>query len=120
MDTVINFLKNNYKTIINFIFGLFILYYLIFFLTPKVKMSTEQRFKIDSLNTSINSLQQQQIKLDNNIYEYNQKISQIDNSIDKIKNEKTIIREYYHEKIINVDNLSTSEIDSFFANRYYK
>ena len=32
--------------------------------------------------------------------------------------EKTIIKEYYHEKINSVDKLTIAELDSFFANRY--
>jgi hypothetical protein len=56
--------------------------------------------------------------LENDIDYYNQKITEIDEDIDRVKNQKTIIKEYYHEKINSVDKLTVSELDSFFANRY--
>ena len=45
-------------------------------------------------------------------------IDNIDNSIDRIKNEKTTIKEIYHETITNVDHYNNSQLDSFFTNRY--
>ena len=38
--------------------------------------------------------------------------------IKKIKDLKTIVKENYHEKIINVVNFTETELDSFFTNRY--
>jgi hypothetical protein len=35
-------------TIAKVVFGIFILYYLVYFLTPNVKMATEQRQQIDA------------------------------------------------------------------------
>lgn len=118
METVLNFLKGNYKTLIKVAFGIFILYYLIFFLTPKVQMAENERAKIDSLNNLIEEIHKDQLKLDSSIQGYNQKIDEVDNHIDKIKGQKTIIKEIYHEKINNVDKLSNPELDSFFSNRY--
>jgi septal ring factor EnvC (AmiA/AmiB activator) len=118
MQTVLNFLKENYKTIIKVAFGLFILYYLIFFLTPRVKMAAEERAKIDLLNKSIEEIYKHQQKLDSNIQSYNKKIDEVDDHIDNIKGQKIIIKEIYHEKINSVDKLTTPELDSFFSNRY--
>ena len=118
METVLDFFKKHYKTLIKVAFGLFILYYLIFFLTPKVQMAEDERAKIDSLNNLIEEIHKDQLKLDSSIQGYNQKIDEVDNHIDKIKGQKTIIKEIYHEKINNVDKLSNPELDSFFSNRY--
>lgn len=118
MQTVLNFLKGNYKTLVKVVFGLFILYYLIFFLTPKVQMAAEEKAKIDSLNLMIKEIELEQKKLDSNIVSYNQKIDEVDNHIDKIKGQKTIVKEIYHEKINSVDKLTSPELDSFFSNRY--
>lgn len=118
METLIQFLKAHYKTIIQIVFGLFILYYLIFFLTPKVKMSAEQRHQLDSLNVKIKQLREDNLKLENQISDFSQQMSEIDKHIDKIKGQKTLIKEYYHEKINSVDKFTSPEIDSFFSNRY--
>ena len=118
MMSVINFLKSNFKTILLGLFSLFVLYYLIFFLTPNVKMSVEQKQQLDSLTTLVNNLHQDNLKLENKISNFNQEIIEVDRNISNIKSQKTIIKEIYHEKISNVDKLTIPELDSFFANRY--
>ena len=118
MQTVLNFLKGNYKTLLKVVFGLFILYYLIFFLTPRVQMAADEKAKIDSLTQMIKGIELEQKKLDSNITSYNQKIDEVDNHIDKIKGQKTIVKEIYHEKINSVDKLTVRELDSFFTDRY--
>ena len=118
MQTVLNFLKGNYKTLVKLVFGIFILYYLIFFLTPRVQMAADEKAKIDSLNTLIEEIHKDQLKLDSTIDGYNQKIDEVDDHIGKIKGQKTIVKEIYHEKINNVDKLSNPQLDSFFSNRY--
>lgn len=118
LQTILNFLKANYKTIAKVVFGLFILYYIIFFLTPRVQMSALEKSKLDSLNIMIEQIHQEQLKLDSNIVGYEKKIDEVDNHIDKIKGQKTIVKEIYHEKINSVDKLTVRELDSFFADRY--
>jgi hypothetical protein len=112
------FLIRNFKSIIKLGFGLFILYWLIFFLTPSIKMSNESKQKIDSLNNFIKEREKIREKLDNDIINFKNEVINIDNKIDKIKTEKIIIKEYYHEKINSVDSFSHIKIDSFFTNRY--
>ena len=118
MQTVLNFLKSNYKTIAKVAFGLFILYYVIFFLTPRVQMAADEKAKIDSLNQMIKEIELEQKKLDSNIVTYNKKIDEVDDHIDNIKGQKTIVKEIYHEKITSVDKLTVRELDSFFTDRY--
>lgn len=120
MEKIIQFLKSNYKTIIKIVFGIFILYYLIFFLTPRVQMSVDQKQQLDSLNVVIKQLHEDNLKLESQISDFNQKINEVDNHIDKIKGQKTIVKEYYHEKINSVDKLTVRELDSFFTDRYNK
>lgn len=112
------FLMNNYKTILKVGFALFLLYWVIFILTPKNKMTADQKNALDSLSQKINLVYEDNKKLESEIQEYNEKIVEIDNNIEKIKGQKTIIKEYYHEKIIGVDKLTVRELDSFFTDRY--
>jgi len=118
MSNLIYFLVKNYKTILSGLFGIFILYYLVFFLTPKIRMAEEEKNKLDSLNQMIKQIQLNQKKLDSNILGFNLKINEIDLNIEKLKGEKTIIREIYHEKINSIDKFTNPQLDSFFANRY--
>ena len=120
MQKIINFLKQNYYylTILKVVFGLFVLYYLIFFLTPKVNMSVAQKQQLDSLSILVNQLHEDNVELEKEIDEYNKKIDEVDNHIDKIKGQKTIIKEIYQEEINRVASYTDNDIDSFFANRY--
>lgn len=112
------FVIKNFKTIVFLIFGVFIFYWLMFVLTPSIKMSTESRAKIDSLNRNILRYEEENKKIDSVISMYYVEISKIDNAIDSIKKQKTIIKEFYHEKIISIDTFSRAQIDDFFAKRY--
>jgi len=118
IQVITNFLVKNYKTIVKVLFGLFILYWLIFFLTPKIQMSDVERSKIDSLNNLINEIHKDQLRLDSAISEYNEKVDEIDNHIDKIKGQKTIVKEIYHEEINRAGNYTEPQLDSFFSTRY--
>jgi hypothetical protein len=106
------------KTLVNTILIILLLVWVVFVLTPSVKMSNETKAVIDSLNVHIKTLEENNKKIDTAISLYNKEVDKIDNTISNIKNEKTIIKEIYHEKIINVDNYSAGQIDSFFTNRY--
>jgi prefoldin subunit 5 len=81
-------------------------------------MSVKQVEKLDSLNVSINKLETQNEYLEGRISDFNAQINAVDNNIQNIKGQKTIIKEYYHEKISNIDKLTDAELDSFFTNRY--
>ena len=119
MFTVIkNFLVQNYKTIFIVAVGLFILYWLIFFLTPKIQMSAQSKDKIDSLNTLIKKIENDQKKLDSNISQFNNQINKLDNNITNLKLQKNIIKEIYHEEINHASYYTVDELDSFFTNRY--
>ena len=119
-QTILNFIKANYKSILKAIIGLFILYWVIYVLTPTMQMSAQEKAKIDSLNTVMQNIYKEQQKLDSTITEYNGKIDAVDNHIDKIKGQKTIIKEIYHEEINRVDTYTDNDVDSFFSNRYGK
>ena len=114
----LNFVKKNYLTILKIIGGIFILYWMVFILTPDVKMLESQQERINDLNTLIIQKESEQKKLDNEIFNLNNQIKLLDLNISKIKGEKTIIKEIYHEAVNNVDNYSDAQLDSFLAKRY--
>ena len=114
----LNFVKTNYLTILKIIGGIFILYWVVFILTPNVKMLESQQKRINDLNDFIIQKELEQKKLDNEIFNLNNQIKLLDLNISKIKGEKTIIKEIYHEAVNNVDNYSDAQLDSFLAKRY--
>ena len=109
----------HWRTILTVIFAIVVLYWMFFIMTPNSKLAEETYKKIDSLNHNIDSLETMNKQLDSVLINYTNQIGEIDKSIDRIKNEKTIIKEIYHETINNVDNYNDNQLDSFFTNRYY-
>jgi predicted PurR-regulated permease PerM len=107
------------KNIIIAIIVFIVLYWIVFVSIPASKMAEETYKKIDSLNHNIDSVEALNKILDSQLINYNTQIGEIDKSIDRIKNEKTTIKEIYHETINNVDHYNNSQLDSFFTNRYY-
>ena len=118
INTVLNFLKTHYMTILKVVFGLFIIYWLLFFLTPKVQMAAESKQAIDSLNVEIKEIEKEQDSLSNSISEYKEEINLLDEHISTIQSRKTIIKEIYHEEIKRIDSYNDRKLDSFFAVRY--
>ena len=122
MDKILNvlgsFFSKNYKTLLFLLFGLFLLYWVIFFITPSVTMSNKEKSQIDSLNVVIQGLYKENLKLDSTVLNLNNEIKLVDKQIEEIKNKKVIIKKEYHEKITRVDNYTEPELDSFFSDRY--
>ena len=114
----LSFVKRNYLTILKIIGGVFILYWMIFILTPDVKMSESQQKRINDLNNLITQKESEQKKLSIEIANFNTQIKILDSNITKIRGEKIIIKEIYHEAVNNVDNYSDAQLDSFLAKRY--
>jgi len=110
-------MKNILNIIIKVLLVLAILY-LVFNTFTNTGINQEYKKSIDSLNNHIISLEKKQDSLNEDIKGYKTEITKVDNSIQTIKNQKTIVKEYYHEKIISIDGFSRSDIDTFFANRY--
>jgi len=118
LNVIWNFVKTHFKSIAMAIFGLFLLYWILFFLTPKIQMDVESKQKIDSLTTFVKNIENEQKVLDDKIDGYGQDINNVENNITKIKSQKETIREIYHEQINSVNTYNDAQLDSFFTNRY--
>ena len=118
LNVIWNFVKTHFKSITMAIFGLFLLYWILFFLTPKIQMDVESKQKIDSLTTFVKNIENEQKVLDDKIDGFGQDINNVENNITKIKSQKETIREIYHEQINSVNTYNDAQLDSFFTNRY--
>lgn len=113
-----NFITTNFKTILNVLFYGIILYWILMILTPGLKSSNEYKQKLNALDSNIKIFERRNLILDSQINQITNEIQKVDSSILNIKQQKTIIKEFYHEKIISVDNYGHTKLDSFFSKRY--
>jgi hypothetical protein len=113
-----NKFNDYFEFIIKLLFTFFTLYWFLYFITPKTKMVDEDKNKIELLNKKIDTLINKQKEIDSIMVISELNIDSINTAISKIKIQKTIIKEYYYEKVNNISEFNDAEIDSFFANRY--
>jgi len=74
--------------------------------------------QIDSLAKANDSLRIKQAKLDSVAAEYQLQIDDLDWKVQNVGEKKTIIREYYHEKVKEPAGYTPKQVDSFFKKRY--
>jgi hypothetical protein len=115
-------IKNTLNDYANFLLklllALVILYGFFYIFKPNTSMSSEDKQRIDSLILKVNVIQEEQKKLDTNILKFEEDVELISDRIHKIKKDKSIIREVYHDQILRVSTFNDSQIDSFFTARY--
>lgn len=112
------FLQDYVEFVVKLLIGFFVLYWFLYFLTPRTKLAEEDKMKIEVLDKKIDELLKKQKELDSIIIKSELNIDSINIAISKIKQEKTIIREIYHEEINRVAQYNDAAIDSFFTKRY--
>jgi len=121
MKNIIATIKNNkhiVKTIAYIALGIIVVYLLIQIFTPKPKMPSEIKDKLESLTKVTDSLQKKIKQHDLDILSQEKSIDSVDNEIAKTKEKTTIIKKYYYEKSNVVNSYTPNQLDSFFANRY--
>lgn len=110
--------KSNLKnTLILFLGGL-MLYLFLWITTPKPQPSQDFKKQIDSLNLVAKNLIERQKYYDSLKKIDEQRIQDVDDKIDNIKEKTTIIKEYYYEKNKVISNYDLRQLDSFFSSRY--
>jgi septal ring factor EnvC (AmiA/AmiB activator) len=115
---MIEFLKKYYLHIIGVILFLGLVYLTVYLATPEPDMSELDKYKLEQIDKDINLILENQKKLDKQIEGYKNEISKIDSTIAQVKNQKTVVREYYRDLGEKVDKMKKKEIDSFFHARY--
>ena len=111
-------LSNNIKNIIYAVVGVIALYFLIQLATGNPKMPKELKASIDSLTLANKKLMESQQHMDSAIVAYEAEVEQIDNHINNIKNQTTVVNKYYSDLGQQVDQYQPTQIDSFFKQRY--
>jgi len=114
-------LKDTFDGIFKLVILLGIIYVIWFLLKPSASTKIDNSYKkdIDSLSKVIENVEKKQEILYQEIKNLNDDILQTDVKISNIKQQKTIVKQIYHEKINAVDTYNDTELDSIFAKRYY-
>lgn len=110
-----SFISKNAKYIFYTLLGFFLFYILIY---DKREKDNEYKKQIEQLQISINKNNDYQKSLNNEIFKFNLEMIEIEKKLSEVENQKTTIKEIYHEKITSVDNYSNTQLDSFFTGRY--
>lgn len=101
--------------------GVLLLLFIVISITTKKDRISENPYikaQIDSLARANDSLRIKQAKLDSTSLEYQIQIDNLDWKVQNVGEKKTIIREYYHEKVKEPAKYNPKQLDSFFKKRY--
>jgi mannitol-specific phosphotransferase system IIBC component len=97
-----------------------VLFILINIFTKKEKMKEQEYIKaqIDSINKVNLELKAKQDSLDKNSKKFEDVIIQLDWKLQNVGENKTVIKEYYHEKKEKTKKYTPTQLDKFFKDRY--
>ena len=98
--------------------GFVLLYGITWIFTRKPQMPAEYKAAIDSLTKANAVLAEHQAKLDSTINAYEAEVKEVDLEIHNIKEKTTVVKEFHHEIIQQVDHYNATQVDSFFKTRY--
>ena len=117
-DTIVNFIKTNYKMIGIGLLVLFVLCWVIFILTPSMKMSEGAVEELKKLDEDIETIKLEQNILYTEIQQYEEKLDIMDENLEKINDTKNQIAGEYGEKINVVRGYDHQQLVTFLAERY--
>lgn len=117
-ETIVNFIKTNYKMIGIGLLVLFVLFWVIFILTPSMKMSAGAVEELKKLDEDIETIKLEQNILYTEIQQYEEKLDIMDENLEKINDTKNQIAGEYGEKINVVRGYDHQQLVTFLAERY--
>jgi peptidoglycan hydrolase CwlO-like protein len=110
------FLIKNAKTIFYVLTWGFLVYVILFGRDSKTDEVYKE--KISNIEKGIQGIEKSQKQINNQINVFNSEMEKIQNRINELDGEKTVIKEIYYEKINNVSKYNDKQLDSFFTDRY--
>lgn len=114
--------SNKWKiiTIATVIGAIVVLFILLNIFTKKEKIKEQEYIKaqIDSINKINIELKAKQDSLDKTSRKFEDVIIQLDWKLQNVGENKTIIKEYYHEKKEKTKKYTPGQLDKFFKQRY--
>jgi len=112
------FLKYNFKTIVQIVVVLLLVILLVRSFTTIPDRSELLKYKLDQIDKNIDSLKKIQLKLSDSISVYKKQIEKIDSNISNIRIQKKTINNYYEIKEEEIKGYNKRQIDSLLKVRY--
>jgi peptidoglycan hydrolase CwlO-like protein len=113
-----NTIKNYYKEIALVLLIGAVVFLLIKVFTPAPDKSELLKYKLQQLDSTVINLKQKQKDLDNSIDIYKKDIERIDENIDNIRSQKTVVNNYYEKKANEIPSWTNQQVDSALRKRY--
>jgi septal ring factor EnvC (AmiA/AmiB activator) len=110
--------QKNWKNITLGILGVIFIYLIVRVFTPTPDMSELNKYKLEQIDKHIEEMKNLQISLSDSIQTYQNKITEIDEKISKIKVERKEVNNYYTQKKEEIKNADKKQIDSLLRSRY--
>jgi predicted PurR-regulated permease PerM len=115
---IVEFFKQYYKQVGIGLLVLFVLYWLIFILTPSVEMSNVAVEEIKKLDQEIGTIKLEQNILYNEILQYEEQLDVMDENISQINDTQNKISGEYGEKINAARSYDYQQLVAFLSKRY--
>lgn len=112
------FLKYNFKTIVQIIVVLLLVILLVRSFTTIPDRSELLKYKLDQIDKNIDSLKKIQLKLSDSLSVYKEQIEKIDSNISNIRIQKKTINNYYEIKEEEIKGYNKRQVDSLLKVRY--
>lgn len=113
-----DFILNHYKTILIVLGGLFLLYWIVFILTPAVQMSEQSAQELKKIDENIENLEFENKILQSEIVEFQEQIESVNENIEEIDDIKVTLANDYGKKINNARSYNHDELVRFLSERY--
>jgi len=117
-NSVINFFKQYYKQVGIGLLVLFVLYWVIFILTPSMKMSGVAVQELKKIDEEIETIKLEQNILYTEIQHYEEQLQGLDENISQINDTQNKIAGEYGEKINAARSYDYQQLVAFLAERY--
>lgn len=112
------FVIKYFREILLVILVVTVTFLLIKIFTPAPDKSELLKYKLEQLDKKILETEKRQTELDKNIQSYKEDIKRIDENISNIRNQKTVINNYYENKKREIPGYNNKQIDSVLRTRY--
>jgi septal ring factor EnvC (AmiA/AmiB activator) len=112
------FIIRYFREILLVILVVVVTFLLIKIFTPTPDKSELLIYKLEQLDKKIQETEKKQIELDKNIQIYKEDIKRIDENIIDIRNQKSVINNYYENKQKEIPGYTNKQIDSVLRKRY--
>lgn len=117
-ELVINLFKKYYKQVGIGLLILFVLYWVIFILTPSMKMSNVAVEEIKKLDEEIGTIKLEQNILYTEIQQYEEQLTELDENMSQINDTQNKIAGEYGEKINAARSYDYQQLVAFLSKRY--